>query len=143
MAKSWSWSLALTQAVDDESSVDVPTPGYDEKLADPATVELAIGNVVVDVPEEATVEFNGDDATVTNETGEEWAAGDISTSTSKRKRQMLTQPASWRSGWRRSKPKSKICSGGLRCLRAAHQKRERLSDEEDRPEKPWRVERRR
>lgn len=77
MAKSWSWNLALTQAVDDESSVDVPTPGYDEELADLATVELAIGNVVVNVPEEATVEFNGDDATVTNETGEDWAAGDM------------------------------------------------------------------
>ena len=77
MAKSWSWNLALTQAVDDESSVDVPTPGYDEELVDLATVELAIGNVVVNVPEEATVEFNGDDATVTNETGEDWAAGDM------------------------------------------------------------------
>ena len=77
MAKSWSWSLALSQAVADGDSVDVPTPGYDEERADPDSVELAVGNVVVGVPEKATVEFNGDDATVTNETGEGWVAGDV------------------------------------------------------------------
>ena len=76
MAKSWSWSLALRSEVDDQDTVDVPTPDYDEERADPDSVELAIGNVVVDVPEEATVEFDGENATVTNLTGEGWAAGD-------------------------------------------------------------------
>ena len=77
MAKSWSWSLPLTQAVADQATVEVPTPDYDEERADPDTVELAIGNVVVDVPDEGTVEFDGENATVTNLTGDEWAAGDV------------------------------------------------------------------
>ena len=77
MAKSWSWSLPLTQAVADQATVEVPTPDYDEERADPGSAELAIGNVVVDVPEEATVEFDGENATVTNLTGEGWAAGDV------------------------------------------------------------------
>ena len=77
MAKSWSWSLPLTQAVADQATVDMPTPGYDEERSDPDSAELAIGNVVVDLPEEGTVEFNGEDATVTNLTGDEWAAGDV------------------------------------------------------------------
>ena len=76
MAKSWSWTLPLTQAVADQATVEVPTPDYDEERADPDTAELAIGNVVVDVPEEGTVEFDGENATVTNLTGDEWAAGD-------------------------------------------------------------------
>ena len=77
MAKSWSWTLPLTQAVADQATVEVPTPDYDEERADPDTVELAIGNVVVDVPDEGTVEFDGENATVTNLTGDEWAAGDV------------------------------------------------------------------
>ena len=77
MAKSWSWSLPLTQAVADQATVEVPTPDYDEERADPDTVELAIGNVVVDVPDEGTVEFDGENAIVTNLTGDEWAAGDV------------------------------------------------------------------
>ena len=76
MAKSWSWTLALQSAVADQDSVDVPTPGYDEERSDPDSAELAIGNVVVDVPEEGTVEFDGENATVTNMTGEEWPVGD-------------------------------------------------------------------
>ena len=76
MAKSWSWTLPLTQAVADQATVEVPTPDYDEERTDPDTAELAIGNVVVDVPEEGTVEFDGENATVTNLTGEEWVAGD-------------------------------------------------------------------
>ena len=77
MAKSWSWSLPLTQAVADQATVEVPTPDYDEERTDPDTAELAIGNVVVEVPEEGTVEFDGENATVTNLTGEGWAAGDV------------------------------------------------------------------
>ena len=77
MAKSWSWTLPLTQAVADQATVEVPTPDYDENRTDPDSAELAIGNVVVDVPEEGTVEFDGENATVTNLTGDEWAAGDI------------------------------------------------------------------
>ena len=77
MAKSWSWSLPLTQAVADQATVEVPTPDYDENRTDDDTAELAIGNVVVDVPEEGTVEFDGENATVTNLTGDEWAAGDV------------------------------------------------------------------
>ena len=77
MAKSWSWSLPLTQAVADQATVEVPTPDYDEERADPDTAELAIGSVVVDIPEEGTVEFDGENATVTNLTGDDWAAGDV------------------------------------------------------------------
>jgi hypothetical protein len=77
MAKSWSWSLHLKQAVVDQATVEVLTPGYDDERADPNSVELAIGNVVVDVPEEGTVEFDGENATVTNLTGDEWSAGDV------------------------------------------------------------------
>ena len=77
MAKSWSWTLPLTQAVADQATVEVPTPDYDENRTDPDSVELAIGNVVIDVPEEGTVEFDGENATVTNLTGDEWVAGDI------------------------------------------------------------------
>ena len=77
MAKSWSWSLPLTQAVADQATVEVPTPGYDEERTDPDTAELAIGNVVIDVPEEGTVEFDGENATVTNLTGDEWITGDV------------------------------------------------------------------
>ena len=76
MAKSWSWSLALRSAVADQDTVEVPTPDYDEERADPGSAELAIGNIVVDVPEQGTVEFDGENATVTNLTGEEWVAGD-------------------------------------------------------------------
>ena len=76
MAKSWSWTLPLTHAVADQETVEVPTPGYDEERTDPDSAELAIGNVVVEVPEEGTVEFDGENATVTNLTGDEWAAGD-------------------------------------------------------------------
>ena len=76
MAKSWSWTPAARHEVADQATVDVPTPDYDEERTDPDSAELAIGNVVVDVPEEATVEFDGENATVTNLTGEEWAAGD-------------------------------------------------------------------
>ena len=76
MAKSWSWTLPLTQAVADQATVEVPTPDYDEDRADPDSAELAIGNVVIDVPEEGTVEFDGENATVTNLTGDEWLAGD-------------------------------------------------------------------
>ena len=76
MAKSWSWTLPLTQAVADQATVEVPTPDYDEERTDPDSVELAIGNVVIDVPEGGTVEFDGENATVTNLTGDEWAAGD-------------------------------------------------------------------
>ena len=77
MAKSWSWSLPLAQAVADQATVEVPTPGYDQERTDPDSAELAIGNVVVDAPEEGTVEFDGENATVTNLTGDEWAAGDV------------------------------------------------------------------
>ena len=77
MAKSWSWTWPLTQAVADQATVEVPTPDYDEDRADPDTAELAIGNVVVDVPEQGTVEFDGENATVTNLTGDEWVAGDV------------------------------------------------------------------
>jgi hypothetical protein len=77
MAKSWSWTLPLTQAVADQATVEVPTPDYDEERADPDTAELAIGSVVVDIPEEGTVEFDGENATVTNLTGDDWAAGDV------------------------------------------------------------------
>lgn len=77
MVKSWSWSLSLTQAVVDQATVDVPTPGYDEERTDPDSAELAIGNVVVDVPDEGSVEFDGENATVTNLTGDDWAAGDV------------------------------------------------------------------
>ena len=76
MAKSWSWTLPLTQAVADQATVEVPTPDYDEERTDPDSAELAIGNVVIDVPEEGTVEFDGENATVTNLTGDEWLAGD-------------------------------------------------------------------
>ena len=77
MAKSWSWSLPLTRAVADQATVEVPTPGYDQARTDPDSAELAIGNVVVDVPEEGTVEFDGENATVANLTGDDWAAGDV------------------------------------------------------------------
>ena len=77
MAKSWSWTLPLTQAVADQATVEVPTPDYDEERVDPDTAELAIGNVVVDIPEEGAVEFDGENAIVTNLTGDEWAAGDV------------------------------------------------------------------
>jgi hypothetical protein len=76
MVKSWSWSLPLTQAVADQATVEVPTPDYDEARVDPDSAELAIGNQVVDVPEDATVAFDGENATVTNLTGDDWAAGD-------------------------------------------------------------------
>ena len=77
MTKSWSWTLPLTQAVADQATVEVPTPDYDAERVNPDSVELAIGNIVVDVPEEATVEFAGESATVTNLTGDDWAAGDV------------------------------------------------------------------
>ena len=77
MAKSASWSLILNQAVADQASVEVPTPRYDPALADPSSVELAIGNDVVTVPDKATVVFNGETATVTNLTGAEWASGEL------------------------------------------------------------------
>jgi len=76
MVKSASWSLILAAAVGDQASVEVPTPRYDAALVDPSSVELAVGNDVVIVPDKATVVFNGETATVTNLTGGEWASGE-------------------------------------------------------------------
>ena len=76
MAKSWSWSLLLNAAVADQASVDVATPDYDAALVDPNSVELAVGNDVVALPDQATVAFSGATATVTNLTGAEWASGE-------------------------------------------------------------------
>jgi hypothetical protein len=76
MAKSASWSLLLNAAVADQASVEVSTPGYDAALVDANSVELAVGNDVVVVPDQATVAFSGAAATVTNLTGAEWASGE-------------------------------------------------------------------
>ena len=76
MAKSWGWSLLLSSAVLDQETVDVATPGYDAELIDTASVELAVANQVI--PEdEGEVVFNGDTATVTNNSGDDWAAGGL------------------------------------------------------------------
>ena len=76
MAKSASWSLVLNAAVADQASVEVSTPGYDAALVDANSVQLAVGNDVVAVPDQATVAFSGAAATVTNLTGAEWASGE-------------------------------------------------------------------
>ena len=76
MAKSASWSLVLNVAVADQASVEVSTPGYDAALVDASSVQLAVGNDVVVVPDQATVAFSGAAATVTNLTGAEWASGE-------------------------------------------------------------------
>jgi len=74
MAKSWSWSLALTAAVADQATVEVPTPGYDAERTDTSSVQLAVGAQVVD-DERFDIAFNGDAATLTNLSGQEWPAG--------------------------------------------------------------------
>jgi len=76
MAKSASWSLVLNVAVADQASVEVSTPGYDAALVDASSVQLAVGNDVVVVPDQATIAFSGVAATVTNLTGAEWASGE-------------------------------------------------------------------
>ena len=76
MAKSWGWSLLLSSAVPDQETIDVATPGYDAELIDTASVELAVANQVIE-EDEGGVVFNGDTATVTNTSGEEWASGDL------------------------------------------------------------------
>jgi hypothetical protein len=75
MAKSWSWSLILQGAVADQASVDIATPDYDETLTDPASIQLAVEALVVAVPGQATVTFNGATATVVNLTGSSWPPG--------------------------------------------------------------------
>lgn len=76
MAKSWGWSLTLSAAVPDQETVDVPTPGYDAELTDAASIELAVANQVIP-DEQGEVVFNGDSASVTNLSGEDWEAGDL------------------------------------------------------------------
>ena len=149
MAKSWSWSLALRSEVDEQDTVDVPTPDYDEERADPDSVELAIGNVVVDVPEEATVEFDGENATVTNLTGEGWAAGDTLYVYVKSKTPTLNPLASWRRVSARWKARSTICRRVLQRLRPVlgvcpqRPTKRKAGDEKDRSEKSRRLDRRR
>jgi hypothetical protein len=75
MPKSASWSVILTTAVPDGASTEVPTPGYDAALAAEESVQLAVDNDIVPTPDKATVAFNGETATVTNLTGDDWLPG--------------------------------------------------------------------
>jgi hypothetical protein len=76
MANDGGWSLNLSAEVAPDASVEVPTPDISPH-ADTTKAELTVGNTVLKVPDQATVEFalGAELATVTNLTETAWAVG--------------------------------------------------------------------
>jgi hypothetical protein len=76
MSNEGGWNQILSAEVAPDASVEVPTPDISPH-ADTAKAELTVGNTVLKVPDQATVEFalGAELATVTNLTETAWAIG--------------------------------------------------------------------
>jgi hypothetical protein len=72
---SWGWSYALLNDVQPQATAQVATPGLDMSAMDPATAQLALDGFVLVVGTDASVTFDGANATVTNLSAEVWEAG--------------------------------------------------------------------